>query len=234
MKIITNERKKKRNRRIAIISTLLGMAILISGLVISLRFPNQVTYSLLALLLGFMFAQIGMFFTNRWGRNPSTDEQINQALKGLDQKYTLCHYYTPTYHLLSGPAGVWILFPYHLTGRITFKNGRWQHAGSAFLRFFGKESLGRPDLELPYEIEKIQKFLKPIFDEETSIPVRGMLVFINPKVTLDIDPSENPPAPALHLDKLKDFLRKEAKQKPLSLEKAEKINEFLAQLEEST
>jgi hypothetical protein len=61
-----------------------------------------------------------------------------------------------------------------------------------------------------------------------------MLVFINPKVTLDIDPSENPPAPALHLDKLKDFLRKEAKQKPLSLEKAEKINEFLAQLEEST
>lgn len=234
MKIITNEKKKKTNRRIAIISTLLGMAILISGLVISLRFRNQVTYSLLALLLGFLFAQIGMFFTNRWGRNPSTDEQINQALKGLDQKYTLCHYYTPTYHLLSGPAGVWILFPYHLTGRIGFKNGRWQHGGSAFLRFFGKESLGRPDLELSYEIEKIQKFLKPIFEEETFIPVRGMLVFMNPRVTIDIDPSENPPAPALHLDKLKDFLRKEARQKPLSLEKIEKINEFLAQLEEST
>lgn len=233
MKIITNEKKKKRNRRIAIISTLLGMAILISGLVISLRFPNQVTYSLLALLLGFLFAQIGMFFTNRWGRNPSTDERINLALKGLDQKYTLCHYYTTTYHLLSGPAGIWILFPYHLTGRITFRNGRWQHGGNAFLRFFGKESLGRPDLELPYEIEKIQKFLKPIFDEETSIPVRGMLVFMDPKVTIDIDPSENPPAPALYLDKLKDFFRKEAKQKPLSLEKVEKINKFLAQLGES-
>lgn len=233
MKIITNEKKKKRNRRIAIISTLLGMAILISGLVISLRFPNQVTYSLLALLLGFLFAQIGMFFTNRWGRNPSTDELINQALKGLDQKYTLCHYYTPTYHLLSGPAGVWVLFPYHLTGRITFKKGRWQHGGSAFLRFFGKESLGRPDLELPYEIEKIQKFLKPVFAEETEIPVRGALVFVNPKITIEIDPAENPPAPAILLDKLKEFLRKEAKQKPLSLEKVEKINEFLAQLEDT-
>ncbi|MCS6906713.1 MAG: hypothetical protein RML93_02370 [Anaerolineales bacterium] len=234
MKIITNERKKKRNRRIAIISTLIGMAILISGLVISLRFPDQVTYSLLALLLGFLFAQIGIFFTNRWGRNPSTDVLINQALKGLDQKYTLCHYYTPTYHLLSGPAGIWILYPYHLTGTITYKNGRWRHKGSTFLRFFGKETLGRPDLELPYEIEKIQKFLKPLFAEETPPPVRAALVFTNPKITLEIDPAENPPAPSLHLDKLKDFLRKEAKQKPISLEKVEKINAFLAQYEEGT
>ncbi len=234
MKIITNEKKKKRNRRIAIISTITGMIILIGGLVISLRFPNQVTYSLLALLFGFLFAQIGMFFTNRWGRNPSTDELINQALKGLDQKYTLCHYYTPTYHLLNGPAGVWILYPYHLTGRITFKKGRWQHAGSAFLRFFGKESLGRPDLELPYEIEKIQKFLKPIFDEEIPLNVRAALVFMNPKITLDIDPAENPPAPSIQLEKLKEFLRKEAKQKPISLEKVEKINEFLAQYEQTS
>ncbi len=234
MKIIVNEKKKKRNRRIAIISTLLGMAILISGLVISLRYPNQVTYSLLALLLGFLFAQVGMFYTNRWGRNPSTDDQLNQALKGLDQKYTICHYYTPTYHLLSGPAGVWILYPYHLTGRITFKKGRWHHAGSAFLRFFGKESLGRPDLELPYEIERIQKYLKPIYDEEASIPVRAALVFMNPKITIDIDDTETPPAPAIQVDKLKDFLRKEAKQKPISLEKVEKINAFLAQYEQDS
>ncbi|GAB4469025.1 MAG: hypothetical protein Kow0088_00660 [Anaerolineales bacterium] len=232
MKIITNVKKKKLNRRIAIISTLIGMAILIGGLVISLRFPNQVTYSLLALLLGFIFAQVGMFYTNRWGRTPSTDELLNQALKGLDQKYTLCHYYTPSYHLLSGPAGVWILHPYHLTGRISYKNGRWQHGGNAFLRFFGKESLGRPDLELPYEIEKIQKLLKPVFDDETSVPVRAALVFVNPKITIDIDPSENPPAPAIQLDKLKEFLRKEAKQKPLSLEKVEKINQFLEQYEQ--
>lgn len=56
---------------------------------------------------------------------------------------------------------------------------------------------------------------------------------MNPKAVIDIDPSENPPAPAIHLDKLKDFLRKEAKQKPISLEKAEQINEYLAQFEQT-
>jgi hypothetical protein len=227
MKIITNEKKKRLNRRIAFAATLTGMAVLIGGLLINLKYPTQVSYSFGALILGFLLAQIGIFFTNRWGRNPSTDTLLNQALKGLDLKYTLCHYFTPTYHLLVGPAGIWVLIPKHLGGTITFVKGRWIHRGASLLRLFGQEGLGRPDLELSYEIEKIQKFLQPLFNGEDVPPVRAALVFTNPKVNFDFD-QEQPSAPTLTLDKLKEFLRKESKLKPVPLDKIEKINEYLA------
>jgi hypothetical protein len=231
MKIITNEKKKKINRRIALTATLAGMAVLIGGLLLSLKYPTQVIYSFGALIVGFILAQIGMFFTNRWGRNPSPDELLNQALKGLDQQYTICHYFTPVYHLLVGPAGIWILTPVHVGGTITFLKGRWIHKGASLLRLFGQEGLGRPDLELPYEVEKIQKFLKPIFGDEKTAPVRAALVCTNPKVKIEISPDENPPALTIEIEKLKEYLRKEAKRKPVSLEKVEAISEFLHQYE---
>ncbi|MGB9668880.1 MAG: hypothetical protein ACPL0B_00710 [Anaerolineales bacterium] len=231
MKIITNEKKKKLNRRIALGATLAGMAVLIGGLLLSIKFPTQVGYSFGALIVGFILAQIGMYFTNRWGRNPSPDELLNQSLKGLDQSYTICHYYTPVYHLLVGPAGIWILALVHVGGTITFQKGRWIHKGASLLRLFGQEGLGRPDLELPYEIEKVQKFLKPIFGEEKSAPVKAALILTNPKVKVEIGEDENPPAATIELDKLKEFIRKEAKRKPISLEKVESVNQFLEQFQ---
>ena len=231
MKIITNEKKKKINRRIALGTTLAGMAVLIGGLVLSLKYPNQISYSFGALILGFLLAQVGMYFTNRWGRNPSTDILLNQALKGLDQQYTLCHYFTPVYHLLVGPAGVWILAPVHVGGSILFQKGRWVHKGASILRFFGQEGLGRPDLELPYEVEKIQNFLKPISGDEKPFPVSAALVFTNPKVKININPDENTPALTIELEKLKEQIRKEAKRKTVPLDKIEAINEFLNQFQ---
>lgn len=232
MKIVTNERKKKINRRIALIATLAGMAVLIGGLLLSIKFPTEVAYSFGALLLGFFLAQIGIFFTNRWGRNPSTDVLINQALKGLDQKYLISHYFTPTYHLLVGPAGIWVLYPKHLGGAITYVKNRWIHRKGGLLRLFGQEGLGRPDLEIPYEIEKIQKFIKPLFENDDLPPVRAALIFTNPKVEFDFD--EEPATPTLQLDKLKEFIRKEAKQKPVSLEKVDKVYQYLAAMGEES
>ncbi len=232
MKIVTNEKKKKINRRIALIATLGGMAVLIGGLLLSIKFPTEVGYSFGALLLGFLLAQIGIFYTNRWGRNPSTDTLINQALKGLDQKYLICHYCTPTYHLLVGPAGIWVLYPKHLGGAITYVRNRWIHRKGGLLRLFGQEGLGRPDLEIPYEIEKIQKLIKPLFEEDDANHVRAAIVFTNPKVEFDFD--EEPTTPTLQLDKLKEFFRKEAKQKPVSLQKIDKVYQYLSTLGETS
>jgi hypothetical protein len=38
------------------------------------------------LLLGFLLSQFGIYFGNRWGRNPRPDQVINKNLKGFLEK----------------------------------------------------------------------------------------------------------------------------------------------------
>ena len=111
MNIESNEKLIRRNARIAQISMIAGLVVLVGGMVLSFRTPDQFGISLAALLVGFTLSQIGIFFGNRWGRHPRPDEILNQALKGLDGRYTIYHYRTPTAHLLVGPSGLWAIFP---------------------------------------------------------------------------------------------------------------------------
>ena len=83
MNIIINETLIKRNAKIAQFSMIGGLIVLAGGMVLSFS-PNYARYfylSLLALLFGFILSQIGIYFTNRFGRRPRPDEQLNQALK---------------------------------------------------------------------------------------------------------------------------------------------------------
>jgi len=148
MKILTNEKLVKRNRRIAQIASLSGLAVLVGGMVISFQRQDLINISFAALIVGFILSQIGIYFTTRWGRSPRPDELINQALKGLDDKYSIYHYTTPASHLLVGPAGLWVLMPRHQRGTVSLYKGHWRHSGGGFmqtyLKLFGQESLGRP------------------------------------------------------------------------------------------
>ena len=72
-------------------------------------------------MLGFLALADRHLFQQPLGTPPTPDELIDQALKGLDKKYTLYHYSIPVSHLLVGPAGVWILLPYYQRGTITYK-----------------------------------------------------------------------------------------------------------------
>lgn len=228
MKIITNNTLIKRNRRIAQTCSFGGLIILIGGMILSFRNPQQVSFSLGALIIGFILSQIGIYFTNRWGRSPRPDEYLNQALKGLDSKYSLFHYQTPVSHLLVGPAGVWVILPRQQRGTITYTKGRYhQKGGNLYLKLFAQEGLGRPELELGYEVEKIQKYLRQHLSEDKIPPIQAALVFTNDRAELNIDDSEKPPAPTLHINKLKEFIRKVSKNKPVSTEKIDEIQELL-------
>jgi hypothetical protein len=212
MKIIRNEKKIKRNARIAQFAMISGLVVLAGGMFISFRYPEQFSISLLALILGFILSQVGIYFTNRWGRRPRPDEVLDQGLKGLDNKYTLYHYSTPVSHLLVGPAGVWVLIPYHQRGTITYSKGRWrQRGGNLYLKIFAQEGLGRPDLEVIGDIENLQKFLSKNLPEESLPPIEAALVFTNPSAEISISEDEEPPAETLPVAKLKDLIRKSAK-----------------------
>jgi len=227
MEIITNDRLVRRNARIGQITSIGGLLVLASGMVISFTRPELFSLSMAALLGGFTLSQVGIYFGNRWGRRPRPDELLNQALKGLDGRYSLYHYITPAAHLLVGPVGVWALLPRNQRGTITYENGRWrQKGGNLYLKIFAQEGLGRPDLEIASEVNAVQRYLTDLLGEEGKVPeVQAALVFTNENVEVLADDA---PVPTLHIRKLKDFVRKTAKNKPISLDKAKEIQQSLS------
>jgi hypothetical protein len=218
MKIVTNDRLIKRNAKIGQYTSLGALVVLGIGLYITFKYPTYFAYSLAALLIGFFMSQIGIHFTNRWGRNPHPDEIIDKSLKGLGREFSIYHYVTPVSHLLVGPAGVWTITPYFQNGTVAYEKNRWRAKGGGFLqsymRLFGQENLGRPDLESEAEIDSAKRYLKRVLPEGTEIPqVRAALLFANPKVELHV---EDAPIPAMTPKNLKDFLREKIKEKSIS------------------
>ena len=128
MNIFRNDKLIKRNSLIAQVSMLTGLAVLGIGMYFSFKTPDNYRLSLGALLLGFLLSQVGIFFSNRWGRRPRQDELLDAALKGLDKRYSLYHYTSPVNHLLVSPSGIWVLMPYYRRGTISYENGRYKRA----------------------------------------------------------------------------------------------------------
>ena len=228
MNIRRNDKIIKRNARIGQIAMLTGLAVLAGGMFISFRYPDQFNLSLMALLLGFMLSQLGIFYSNRWGRRPRADELLDQALKGLDKKFALFHYTTPVRHLLVGPSGLWVLLPFYQRGTITYAKDRWQQRGAnLYLKIFAQEGLGRPELEVASEIDKLQSFLKKRLPEESLPTVQAALVFTSPKAVINIPADATPPAETVTLKDLKELVRKTEKGKALSLDKIQAIVDTL-------
>jgi len=179
---------------------------------------------------GFSLSQVGIYFGNRWARRPRPDERLNQALKGLDRSYTIYHYSSPVSHLLVGPAGVWVLLPRHQRGLITYERGRWRQKGGGlglfYLKLFAQEGLGRPDLDVQGEIEALQRHLQKALPEAELPPIQAALVFTNELAKIEADDA---PIPTLPVRKLKEFIRKQAKERRLSAEKVGALQSALSE-----
>jgi hypothetical protein len=228
MNIYRNETLIKRNARIAQISMLSGLAVLGAGMFLSFRNPEQFSLSLGALLLGFILSQIGIFYSNRWGRRPRQDELIDLALKGLDKKFSLYHYLTPVNHLLIGPSGAWALLPYYQRGRIVYQGGRWQQkGGNLYLKIFAQEGLGRPELDVAAAKESLSKFIASRFPDEDFPPVEVALIFTNERTVVDIPEDADPPAATVALKDLKELIRKSGKTRSLPMEKVKLLEDAL-------
>jgi len=228
MKILANENIIKRNARIGQVTSFVALAILGIGMYITFARPEQIGLSLGALLFGFALSQIGIYFTNRWGRHPRPDEQLDSALKGLDKRYSLYHYQTPASHLLVGPSGVWVLIPKSQRGKIFYQKNRWRQKGGglklAYLKLFAQEGIGRPDLEIESEKTGVKRMLDDKLPDFELPPIQAALVFTHPEVEVEV---EDAPSPTLHALQLKDFIRKKAKSDPLSIEKVKTIQDAI-------
>ena len=215
MKIIKNEKLIKRNGTIGNVTSLAALAVLGVGMYISITRTDLFMYALSALLVGFTLTQIGMYMGNRYGRSPRPDEKLDAGLKGLPGDYTIYHYTTPASHLLIGPSGAWLLMPYHQRGQVTYKKNRWQMSGGGFLqsymRLFGQEKLGRPDIEIDGEINSLKKYFAKQLEESEIPEIKPLIIFTNDEVDIN---AEDTPVPAMKLKQLKDYIRQKAKEKP--------------------
>ena len=233
MKTVINTNLVKRNAKIGQYTSFGALVVLGIGLLITFKWPNLFIYSLAALLVGFFMSQVGIHYTNRWGRNPRPDEIVDKSLKGLGREFTVYHYVTPVSHLLVGPAGVWTIMPNFQSGTIAYVKNRWRAKGGGFLqaymRMFGQDNIGRPDLESEAEIDSAKRYFKRVLPEGTEIPeVRSALLFANPKVELK---TEGAPIPALTPKDLKDFLREKSKEKNIGELTLETIRKALPKAE---
>jgi hypothetical protein len=229
MEIISNESLIRRNARIGQIASIVGLLVLAAGMYISFARPDMFNYSLLALLVGFALSQVGIYFGNRWGKRPRPDEHLNQALKGLDGRYTLYHYRTPASHLLVGPSGIWVLSPRSTRGTIIYNEAKQrfiQKGGNLYLKIFAQESLGRPEMEINGEVEGVTRFLKQRLPEMELPEIQAALLFTNENTVVEAD---NAPIPTMQIKKLKELIRKTAKGKTLSAETIDEITSAIGE-----
>ena len=224
MKIVKNEKLIERNGKIGQWVSLGALAVLGIGMYISFTKPEYFFYSVICLVIGFVMTQVGMYMGNRWGRSPRPDEKIDAGLKGLHSEFNMFHYSTPVSHLLVGPSGVWTLLPYHQGGKVEYKKNRWKLSGGGalqmYMRVFGQEGLGRPDLEAEGQVDALNKFFAKKMDEAEIPEIKPILIFTNDDVEVETGDS---PIPAMKLKQLKEFLRQSAKTRMLSNVQIQKI-----------
>jgi hypothetical protein len=241
MKIIANTKKIERNRKIGNYTMLAGMVVLFGGLFISIsqiasgaqnpgnpptNSEAMFNYATIAMFAGLILTEVSMYFNNRWGRKPSIEEKLSLGLKGLDDRYVLYHHRSPVDSLLVGPAGIWVLVSMYQKGTISFEKGRYHQMGvSWFTRTFYQEGIGRPELLAQNYIERVQEFVKKNIPESKLTDVNAAIVFTAPNVNVQIE--EEPVYPAMHVDKLKDFIRRKAKEQPVATTAIQPIIEAL-------
>ena len=217
MKIIKNEKLIKRNSQIGQWTSLGALVILGGGMYLSFSKPQLFSYSLIALVVGFMLTQVGMYFGNRFGRSPRPDEKLDAGLKGLPGDFTMYHYVTPVSHLLVGPAGIWVIVPMRQRGKVSYVKNRWKLTGGGFaqsyMSIFGQEGLGRPNLDLQNEVYAATKYIGQKMEGVEVPEIQGILVFTHDEVEIE---ANDAPIPAMPLKKLKEFMRQKVKEQVLS------------------
>ncbi len=93
-----------------------------------------------------------------------------------------------------------------------------------YMRIFGQENLGRPELDAENEVKTLKKFLAKKLDESAIPEIKPILVFTTDEVELDAGES---PITAIKLKQLKEFMRQGGKNRALSNEQIKTLTDIL-------
>jgi hypothetical protein len=215
MEIIRDENRIARLRRVSQITSFLGMGALIIGMILVFAGDIQTvfTYQLLALLVGWLLSQIGIYLGHRYIRNPRPDEVLDQTLRKIARKGRMYHYILPAPHVLLLPTGIMLFVTKYQAGNISVEGDKWKQRGLGLRRLFGQEQLGNPTREAESYIKATASFISKNAPEVEEVPMAAVIVFTT-KGNNELD-LKNSDIPALHYTKLKGFMRQRAGDQPL-------------------
>jgi hypothetical protein len=163
---------------------------------------------------GLILSQIGNTQRSRWGKHPRMDEMLDEALKGLDERYALFHYLLSASHALVTPSGVFALCTTAIEGEISYRDGKWwrerpaRRGGAA-----RRQSLSEPGSQTAGEAERLKKDLRRRLRRDEVPQPEAILVFVHANAQVG---AEGAPFQAVHIKKLKSHLRSLPKAKTLS------------------
>lgn len=232
MKVVMNDRLAKRNRQIATNLFLVTFLALIAGFVFvnlslftgqAVDDPLLLFAQTLILPIAFILTLISVRMTNLWARRPYPEDAIAEGLKGLSNKSMIYHYYhLPARHVLICPQGVFTITTRWHGGSFTVNGDRWRTNASAISRLFSSmrlDGIGNPTWDAQRDSAHIRKILANIAPD---VPVQPLILFVDPKATVQI---ENSAIPILYAGEkqspnLKEYLRdlnRDAKNKKAAL-----------------
>lgn len=227
MRVETNWKLVRRNRRIANYLFFFSMAVLIGGFVIAntqLMSPDNPDdmSMVLALILpwvvlpvGFISTMTSVRMTNLWVRRPRPEDAIREGLKGINKRSILYNYYhLPARHVLVTPFGVFAMVTRYQEGRFIVQQDQWKASGGAFRwisRIFRRDDIGNPTQDALRAAEHVRNLLSPT---SPNVQVQPLIIFIDPRAQVEI---VNPTVPVLFADSkrepnLRDYLRDYARQ----------------------
>ena len=230
MKLVVNEPLIKQRKSLAQIMTFASLAVL--GIGLFFAFQKDITkmyFSYIALVVGFVLSQIGMYFTTRFGRSPRFDEVITSALEKLRQDYSFYVYNSPTSMMLVGPCRIWLPMPLTATGEVSYVDGKWkQKGGNALMKFMGQEGVGRPEKDFATEEQNLRAYMayKGI---PSALQPEIKPILISMMKTSKIGDVSSSPIPVIDLEELKRYVRRVDREEcssPVSPETFARLNQI--------
>lgn len=207
MRVKTNDDYLLRRSNLAKVGSISGAILAFFGLYL-LWSPWKFPWSYLAIFSAFFIGGLGNRQITLWVKEPRADQHLSRALRRLDDRHYLYHYFLPANHVLLTPYGLFVLLVKGVDGRIRCFKDKWQRNFSLFrlLRGLAPEPLGNPTREAKEEVEMIRGYIAHHLPH-SQVSVQGVIVFTHPQVHLETKASS---LPALPLAQLKGYLQQAA------------------------
>ncbi len=189
MRLVRNNGYVKKRKRFARLAALGGFLMLTSSVALTFFIPALFIPGYALLIVGFITFNTGMQQITKWSRHPRPDEALVEALRRLNDRYTLIHF--PSVgkghpeHVLVYPGGLAIITTREVQGKIRVDGDRWHRAGGRLWALIGMSGpqLGNPTADNEREQRVLQSILA-----ERGLPgedaIDGIVAFLNPRAEL--------------------------------------------------
>src|SRR5437660_7385501 len=158
MQLVANQQLVKNRVRLGLGFHITALAVFAFGLVLSTQIDTTRELpweSWAAILFGLVLYSLGQTQLRRWGPRNRQEEQLGQAIRGLDDRYKLYAFIAsslPDYILVS-PAGVHVLIVRSEAGEIVCLRDKWAKGGGSRIMSFLGPTLGNPSADAAKQLQ---------------------------------------------------------------------------------